>query len=187
MKIDEFKKAIKGLIREEVKRTVAEEINKAMGKVLVEMVKEIKSNNSTSKIVEEKTETSNNSVAEINTKNPKLKSALLETAKHFKPLPKTNTNSLVELMGGGFDKIGQSQEPIATEKPDTNLGFLKQMVGDSIVQSQQSVLDSRSGVEIPEVLKNVFKKDFRSVMKKMDEQKKTGPMGLINSSQILTG
>ena len=52
MKIDEFKKAIKGLIREEVKKIVSEEVSKAMGKVLVEMVKEIKMNDKKQKIVE---------------------------------------------------------------------------------------------------------------------------------------
>lgn len=43
MKIDELKIALKSMIRAEVKKAVAEEVSKAMGKVLVEMVKEIKS------------------------------------------------------------------------------------------------------------------------------------------------
>ena len=45
MKTEELKRVLEILIRKEVKKVVAEEVSKAMGKVLVEMVKEIKSNN----------------------------------------------------------------------------------------------------------------------------------------------
>ena len=45
MKTEELKRVLEILIRKEVKRVVAEEVSKAMGKVLVEMVREIKSNN----------------------------------------------------------------------------------------------------------------------------------------------
>jgi hypothetical protein len=44
-----------------------------------------------------------------------------------------------------------------------------------------------AGVEIPDSLKSVFKKDFRAIMKKIDETKKTGGSGLINASQVLSG
>jgi len=184
MKIDELKKAIRGLVREEVRKAVAEEVSKVMGKVLVEMVKEIKSNDA-----QRLTEGVEEEIPEIiHTKNPKYNSVLAETARHSKPLQRTRdlTSGLAELMDGGFDRIGQNENVgIETQEPATNLGFLKQMVNSSPVPQQQSVLDS--GAEIPDVLKGVFKKDFRAVMRKMDEQKRGGGGGFINPGTIMGG
>ena len=102
MKIEELKKAIRHLVRQEVKKIVAEEVSKAMGKVLVEMVKEIKSNNP-SPIVEE-VEEAPSRAAVLQTKNPKLNAVLAETARHFKPLQNTPDTvvGLAELMEGRF-------------------------------------------------------------------------------------
>ena len=59
------------------------------------------------------------------------------------------------------------------------------MVGDSpMIPQQRSVLDSGA---VPDVLKGVFKKDFRSTMKKINEAAKTGGSGLISASQIIGG
>ena len=80
MKIEELKKAIRHLVRQEVKKIVAEEVSKAMGKVLVEMVKEIKSNNS-SPIVEE-VEEAPSRAAILQTKNPKLNAVRSESVRH---------------------------------------------------------------------------------------------------------
>jgi len=182
MKIDELKKALKHLIREEVKKVVADEVNKAMGKVLVEMVKEIKANNNSPTIVEE---VEHSTI--INTKNPKLNSVLAETTRHFKPLPKTAdmVTGLAELMDGGFDKVGQGEDIGIKEKPSSNMEFLKQMVAQSPQpMNQPSVLDGGSG--IPDALKKVFKKDFRAIMKKIDEQKNGGG-GYIDPSKVLSG
>jgi len=64
--------------------------------------------------------------------------------------------------------------------------FLKQMVGSSEQEiSRPSVLDSSA--EIPASLKNVFKKDFRAVMKKIDEQKKGLGGGYIDTTKVLSG
>jgi hypothetical protein len=179
MKIDDLRKALKTLIREEVKKAVTEEVNRAMGKVLVEMVKEIKLNDKRNII--ESTEEPLQEV--IHTKNPKLNSVLAETARYSKPLPKDLTTNLAELMDGGFDKIG-TYESTNVEEPKTNMGFIKQMVGESVVPQQKSVLDSGN---VPDILKGVFKKDFRAVMKKIDETKKSGGSGMIDPSRVLGG
>jgi len=177
MKIDELKRAIQGLIRTEVKKVVAEEVSKAMGKVLVEMVKEIKSNDSIPRIIEESTEEEvESNVPILKTNNPKLNNVLAETARHFKPLPRNSGAGLAELMDGGFDKIGGGED-VGVEAPATKLDFLKQMVGQSNPASQPSALDG--GNEVPDVLKKVFKKDFRAIMKKIDEQKKGLSGGLL--------
>ena len=182
MKIEELKKAIRHLVRQEVKKIVAEEVSKAMGKVLVEMVKEIKSNNP-SPIVEE-VEEAPSRAAVLQTKNPKLNAVLAETARHFKPLQNTPDTvvGLAELMEGRFDKIGR--EEMAGVEPTTKIDFLKQIVGTSpLVESNQpSALDG--GAEVPDVLKKVFKKDFRAIMKRIDEQKKSG---YIDTTRLLTG
>lgn len=189
MKIEELKKAIRHLVRQEVKKIVAEEVSKAMGKVLVEMVKEIKSNNP-SPIVEEVEEEVPSKAAILQTKNPKLNAVLAETARHFKPLQNTTDMSvgLADLMDGGFDKIGRG-ETVGVEPPATKIDFLKQMVGTRgrlLESSQPSALDG--GSEVPDSLKKVFKKDFRAIMKKMDEQKKgMSSGGYIDTTKLLAG
>ena len=203
MKIDELKKAIRGLIRVEVKKAVAEEVSRAMGKVLVEMVKEIKSNGQSPTVVNDNDNSSDRKdyiereiekLEEditpdgpvIQTKNPKLNGVLAETARHFKPNQKTMDAAvgLAGLMGGGFDKIGQN-ESTGTAPPASKLDFLKQMVSSGpTIMSQPSVLDS--GTEVPDALRKVFKKDFRAVLKKMDEQKKgTSSGGYIDPSKVI--
>ena len=179
MKVEDLKKALRILVREEVKKAVAEEVSKAMGKVLVEMVKEIKTNDKPRQI----TETIEEPLEEvIHTKNPKLNSVLAETARYSRPLPRHD--NLVDLMDGGFDRIGASED-VVTEQPKTNMGFIKQMVGDSpMVPQQKSVLDSAA---VPDILKGVFKKDFRATMRKIDEAKKTGGSGMIDPSRVLAG
>ena len=189
MKIDELKQAIKGLIRNEVKKAVAEEVSRAMGKVLVEMVKEIKANDSLPKLVEEQVENEDTEAAILKTNNPKLNGVLAETARHFKPLPKTAemSTSLVAMMGGDFEKIGKD-EKIGINGPSTKLDFLKQMVGPSgpSVMNQPSALDG--GSEVPDILKKVFKKDFRAIMTRMDEQKRgLSPGGYIDPTKVLSG
>lgn len=184
MKVEALKKVLKTLIREEVKKAVAEEVSRAMGKVLVEMVKEIKKPSLSTAEPEEQVVMEE---SPIKTHNPKLNAVLNETARHYRPLPKTAeaTTGLVELMGGGFDKIGQN-ESVSVETPEppaTKIDFLKQMVSPDVPQ-QASVLGTEA---VPDVLKEVFKKDFRAVMKKMDEQKKTGGPGMINMSQVISG
>jgi len=195
MKIDELKKAIRNLVKEEVKKAVAEEVSKAMGKVLVEMVKEIKTNDKPRQIAEAVEEPLEEV---IHTKNPRLNSVLAETARYSRPLPRTDlTANLAKLMDGGFDKVGQTedasyeepaqpQRPVPTfDKASKNMDFLKQMVGDSpMIPQQRSVLDSGA---VPDVLKGVFKKDFRAVMKKIDETKKNGGGGFIDPSRVLAG
>ena len=190
MKIDELKKALKSIIREEVKRVVAEEVSKAMGKVLVEMVKEIKSNNPAPTIVSERRDVVGQNVEYepettempiLKTNNPKLNGVLAETARHFKPLPRPATAGLVELMDGGFDKIGGGEDAGIESAPATKLDFLREMVNQSAPVSQPSALDG--GSEVPDVLKKVFKKDFRAVMKKIEEQKN----GVFNGGRVMMG
>jgi hypothetical protein len=184
MKIDELKKVIRQLVKEEV--------NKAMGKVLVELIKEVKSptSNMLPHTHEDTVDSIMNEPAEerpaaaiIKTSNPKLASVLAETARNFKPNPKSleGGSSLVSLMGG-FDKIGRN-ESVGVSAPQSRLDYLKGIV--TATPDVPSALDA--GVEIPDSLKNVFKKDFRAIMRKIDETKKTGGSGLINASQVLSG
>ena len=185
MKIDELKKAIRNVIREEVKKTVTEEVNKVMGRVLVEMIREIKSNKSSHELIKESSEenSSENERGVINTKNPKLNSVLNEMSRNLKP-PRSMSNSinnLTELMGG-FEKIG-GKENTAVDQPPTKMEFLKEMIGQSPSVQQPSVLDG--GSDVPDILKKVFKKDFRPLMKKIDEQK-TGA-GHMNTRNVLGG
>lgn len=162
MKIDELKQLIRQLIKEEVASEVASEVSKAMGKVLVEMVKEIKKP-SKQELVESYEEPIPQSI--LKTNNPKLSSALAETAQNYRPLPRQETRgSMVELMEGGFEKIGK-HEVVTDGQPTSKLDFLKQMVNES-VQPVASVLDEAQ----PPVLQKLFKKDFRAILAKSREK-----------------
>jgi hypothetical protein len=92
---------------------------------------------------------------------------------------------LIELIGGGMAKIGQ-EENMESEQPATKIDFLKQIVGQPSEVSQPSALDG--GAEVPAALKKVFKKDFRAIMKRIDEQKKgTASGGYIDTTKLLSG
>ena len=171
---------MKQLIREEV----SSQVNKVMGKMLVEMVKE-------SKQVQEPQQIE----SPIHTKDPRLNSVLAETVKRSQLQPRRS--SLVDLMDGGFDKIGREVESAYTTTSDskdsiqkiqsdgTNIGFMKSIVSEGATPvQQQSVLGTDV---VPDVLKGVFNKNFKSVIQKMNEQKKYGSPGLINPSMVFSG
>jgi hypothetical protein len=170
---------VKQIIREEV----SSQVNKVMGKMLVEMIKESKRPAAEEPQIE----------APIFTKNPKLNSVLAETARHSSGLRRTG--NLAELMGGDFEKIGGEVEEVYTqrerleapkmEQDGTNITFLKSVVseGSQLGPQQQSVLGTDA---VPDVLKGVFNKSFKNVMRKMDEQKKSGSPGLINPSLVFS-
>jgi hypothetical protein len=177
-KREQLRQAIRKLIKEEV----SSEINKAMGKILAEIMKEIKKDPQSVPLDVTK-ESVNNFV--LKTNNPKLNAALAETVKNFKPLVKTlPSDSLVSLIDGGLEKV-EKNETVNTRQSDvstTNLGFIKQLVNESAPTTISSVLDDNS--LIPESLKNVFKRDFRDVLKKSREKKN---IGHFNPSVILSG
>jgi hypothetical protein len=180
MKTNELVKLIRQLVKEEV----SAEVSKAMGKVLVEMVREIKSPTlNQQQIVENKKPT----LSPIKTNNPKLNSVLAETAQNYTPLKKTSDSavSMASLLEEGFDKIGQNESAGVSPADDgTKIGFLKSIITETA--HAPSVLDN-GGEAVPDILKGVFKKDFRAVMKAIDEKKKNGSSGMINMNNIISG
>ena len=183
-------------LRQLIKEEVSSQVNATMGKMLIEALSSNKNN--IANIENTRTDYMGKeipNVSPINTNNPKLNSVLAETARHFKPLKKNVGGSLAELLDGGFDKIGNSNETIYKEAEkiklpepvidNSNEGFLKQIVSEGTTTGQQqSILGTNA---VPDVLKSVFNRNFRDVMKKMDEQKKTGSQGLINPNMVLSG
>lgn len=169
---------VKKLIREEV----SSQVNAVMGKMLVEMVR------GKAPVQEPPLE------SPIQTRNPRLNNVLAETARYSKPLPRTT--QLAELLGGDFDKVGGEVEetygsvagtpaPRVVEPDGTNIGFLKSMVSEGSTTGQvQSVLGTDA---VPDVLKGVFFGKARDVVRKMNEQKRTGTQGLISPSGLFTG
>jgi hypothetical protein len=177
-------KKLNASVKQLIKEEVYSEVNKVMGKMIVEMIKESKQPSTNSQVE-----------SPINTRNPKLNSILAETARSSRPQPRRST--LVDLMDGGFDKIGGGLEPAYTStgnktilsEPKTNIdgsnmSFVKSMVTEgAVIDQQQSVLGTDA---VPDVLKGVFNKNFSKVIKKMDEQKKNGSPGLINPSSVFS-
>ena len=179
MKIDILKKVIRQLVKEEV----ASEVNKVMGKMLVEIIKEVKStSHNTQTTVESEEPETYTQGAILKTNNPKLSAVLAETARNFKPLKKTNEGaSLTGLMAGALEKIGKG-ESAGVSEPVSKIDFLKSIITENV--ATPSALDG--GDEVPDILQKVFKKDFRAVMKKIDEKRKTGGSGMINPAQFMS-
>jgi hypothetical protein len=167
-KSDKLKQLLRQMIREEV----ADQVNKAMGKILVEMLRRSKA----PVITEEVASEPERPIRKILTGNAALDSVLAETAANHTPIPRDGEGvSLVQLMSGDFEKIGKGEQAVIGE-PTTKIGYLKQIVSEGVTPATQtSVIDSP---EVPDMLKKVFKKDFRSVMKAMDRQKKEGTSGM---------
>jgi len=170
---------VKQLIREEV----SSQVNKVMGQMLVEMVRGKQAPAKPTPIE-----------SPIQTRNPKLNQVLAETAHYSKPLPRTN--QLADLLDGDFEKIGGDveeaysmagppQAPRTVEPDGTNIGFLKSMVSEGVTTGQQqSVLGTDA---VPDVLKGVFFGKARDVVRKMNEQKRTGTQGLISPAGLFSG
>ena len=171
---------LRQIIRKIVREEVSSEVNRAMGKILVEMVKEVKRTPSApaQEVLEEEEETN---MPVLQTNNPRLNGVLAETARHYKPLPKAESGeSLISLMEGGFEKIGK-HEVVTAGTPATKMDFLKQMVNESVRETPSAL---EANAPVPDALKKIFKKDFRAVIKKSKEG--TGG-GFFNPSAVLSG
>lgn len=185
------KQELREIIRALVKEEVSNQVSKAMGKLTVELIKEVAKGSVTPKhrvvetvepepeLEEEPIEEPEPRVAIIKTNNPKLASVLAETARNFRPHPKTE--DAIAGMDGEFEKIGGG-ERMTLKNASSKVDFLKQMVAESVQPTSPSITDNAA---VPDMLKKVFKKDFRALMKKMDEVKKNGGSGMI-PPQLMT-
>jgi hypothetical protein len=179
--INQLKEIIRAIVRKEAKSIIQEEVSKAMGKVLVEMVKEIKNPIQPKPLVNEAVEEEfqeEPEVATIKTNNPLLSSALADTAKRFRGMPRSNTGPLVEL-AEGFEKVGVGDTGI--EEPMTNMNFMKQMIAENtaVGPTPQSVLDCKE--ELPDHLAKLFSgKNLGNRFKKVKESAGSA----INNGQV---
>lgn len=176
MKPTDLIKVIRKLIKEEVQKTVAEEVNKSMAKILAEIINNKTANNELL--------SSNNTVSpqKTYTKNPKLNEALNQTmvelsqGKTSKKITE-NVSSRLSLTEA-FDKIDSHSDIVRPDNGEvvldtsSTINMLKSVVSTEPVGQQVSVLDT------PNPLSSVFKKDFRKIMKKIDEKKASGGSGL---------
>lgn len=175
--VSQLKEVIRALIHKELKPMIQEEVSKAMGKVLVEMVKEIKKPLPNSKnnqpVINEDVEQveeleQRSPIATLKTNNPLLNEALATTSRTYRGMPRNpGAGSLVSMMDGGFDKVGQS-ESVDYEEPTTNLGRIKNLVAESSVPQVESVLDVKN--ELPPHLQKLFSgKNLGAILKKSKE------------------
>ena len=86
-----------------------------------------------------------------------------------------NVDEAVAGLDSEFEKIGGG-ERITLKDASSKVQFLKDLVGESVGPSTPSITDNAA---VPVELKKVFKKDFRALMRKMDEVKKHGGSGMI--------
>lgn len=172
MKIEALKQILQKLI--------AEEVSKQLPKILFEMLERQKpviterqeqrvqqptTGYNTEQLLTENVVTRREPKRYV--KDPILNKILNETTPG---LPQTmHGSSLVELQES-FGKIGANEEIYQQSRPPEPTYIAPHLENMPV----QSYTDSPN---VPDVLKNVFKKDFRQLMKKVDEKKKMGAVG----------
>lgn len=183
------------VVKEEVNRSVRElvkeEVTKAMGNVIAELIlsKGDVLSETASKITKKERQETLEEVVEqpvvartpvkINTGNPALDSVLQETAASGIRIPRDESVNYEDLVR--FDKIGVNDTETSFEagqpkRPETKIDYLKTMVGvtDSVPPSVTEIPGA-----VPDVLKSVFKKDYRKLLNKVEEVQKNGGSGMV--------
>jgi len=169
MKADELIKAIRKLVRDEVKKVVTEEVNKSMTRLLAEVIN--RNPNEAAVAIREEAQPQ-----KTYTKDNRLNEALNSTVTNLRQRePRAPHTSPMVSLSDMFDKIDAGEDVITQPTPSpidtsTKLGMLKSIVSNGPINQQTSVLDHVHATPIA----NVFKKDFRSMMKKIDEKQKKG-------------
>jgi hypothetical protein len=185
MNTKDLAKIIKIAVKQEIDRSVRgiikEEVTKAMGTIIAELIlskgdvlSEVANNTPPSPPKEViKEEIQNRVVPKIKTGNSKLDAVLQETAQRHTSIPQDESVSYSDLVGR-FDKIGVSEEITNNPShPKTNIEFLKQTISTPMSSDAPSSITEIPGA-VPDVLKNIFKKDYSAIMKKIDEKKGVG-------------
>lgn len=192
MNANELKSVLKNWIREEVRKEVSDQVNKSMARILAEM---ISSNKNTTRVNldEQVTSINNNQPVNNNKKfvsNPALNEALNMTMNKIVREENNKVNGhpgnsnlqigLEEPMGyigRNLDSgiVNNKHEPqMKIDMAGGNINMLKSIVS-APVQAPPSVTEM-PGV-VPDSLKKIFNKDYRAVMKAVDEKKRGGSMG----------
>lgn len=206
MKSEQLKKLIKEVVRKEIKQQVTSEVNKALSTIVAELIKNKSDRQPVvsppvveTPVVAEEIQESVSPPPQppttprktINTGNPALDAILAETSGHGAAKIAPGEGSMASLMEGGFDRVGTEEEVVTSPpsgpkptKPETKIDYLKNMVTAGAPPAKPSITETAA---VPDVLKGVFKKDFRQLMKAIDEKAKNGGSGMINPSQITGG
>jgi hypothetical protein len=177
MNANEFKRIIKQLVKEEVQREVADQVNKSMVRLLGEVLnnRTVIPPPQTQQITEVKKEPVQvkQTVKKKYVNNPMLNDILNQTAE-----------------AGGLPSNGPSvslDEPLQSSinsQPvydnNTKIGMLRNMMAQSPAPTSTPSITEIPGA-VPESLKEVFNRDFRAIMKAVDQKKKQGVMsGLVS-------
>jgi hypothetical protein len=178
MKAEQFRQILRQMIREEARKIVVEEVNKSMAHVLAEVLNSRRTPAATKNVV------TDSAVEEPlqrkhYTKDERLNEVLNSTVSDLRSRDRVAgiadpSVSLSDM----FEKIDSNEEAVTPTESEikydtsTKIGMLKSIVSQEPVMQQRSVLDTPNPV-----LQSVFKKDFRTLMKKIDEKQKKGGGG----------
>lgn len=194
MKTEDLIKVLRKLIKEEVQKTVADEVNKSMARLLSEVINNRASTHTGKSFVGEQVEQEQEAPPQKQyAKNNRLNEALNSTVPDLRARDaKAGFTSPRASLMDMFDKIEAPEEAYAQPQPqrpqdvvlDTSskINMLKSIVSPEPVGQQVSVLDHVAATPIA----NVFKKDFRALMKKMDQQKDKGGGGFFAGAIPMT-
>ena len=169
MKSDKLKLILEKIIAEEVSKQLPKAVASVMERLLTE-------NKSTSKVKTEEIITEDEILEEpvkkkIFTGNKKLDEILSNT----KPFQRDERDSSRRVMlDSGFEKLTSTDEIItSTQTDDSNLGFIKSMVGESFAADKNPIVESiQDHPDLPEAVEKAITRDYSALMNTINKKKK---------------
>lgn len=176
MKAEDLIKVLRKMIKEEVQKAVAQEVNKSMAHILAEVIGSRDHNRQ----LNERTELTEARVPDSRpqrnfAKDKRLNDVLNATVPD---LSSRETSGPKVSLTDMFNKIDSNEDVVTApveQKIDmsSRMNMIKSIVTPGPVAQQTSVLDIAASTP----LAGVFKKDFRTMMKKIDKVQKNGGGG----------
>lgn len=181
MKAEDLIRVLRKIIKEEVQKTVVQEVNKSMTRLLAEVI----SNRDHNRYLNERTYKSKEA---DHTPEPPPQKHFVKDKRLNEVLNATvgdlsSRESLTGIRGPKvsltdmFNKIDSNEDVVTPQEQkidmSSKMNMIKSIVSPGPVMQQTSVLDTVSSTP----LAGVFKKDFRTMMKKIDKVQKNGGGG----------
>lgn len=172
MKANNLREILKKMISEEVQKQLPKLLFELLGQTGKNVIKEanISSNNVNKQSIAKPVAVKPVAPKQIKqyVKDPVLNKILNETTPGLVQTTYNNT-SVLDMVGGNFEKIGKNDEIYTSMKELVN----EEVATISTVPEVNSVVESNPLA----ALSKVFNRDYRAVMKAIDDKKKNGVSG----------
>lgn len=176
-----------------IKKMIHDEVNRQLNELLINILKSIVNEKEKNNILYKENishlglnknhiKLKEQKKNKINIKgNQHLSNVLSEIVNDYVPNPHANDDIIQEM---------QSENDMLSNN-NSNLGFIKEMTTNipntnkNAVNINEHINISDNNKNIPSSLKKVFNRDYRELMKKIDEKKKNGLSGNFNIENIV--